>query len=276
VRCYRRSMRHPRPAIVFTAVAAVFVLWFVARMGFGADPRVWRTSCLLGAWAPVLGASLLLYVRAVGEREHSVGVAWLVRAIGMHCVLLWMVGVGDWLGGPPGSSTRWIADVGAPLVLLGFFPVFAMTFAALEWARSVARRMPHAFDRPAMPDERGRVTVFRGVALVREQTPVAPVSRLAYALCALSVAASCAAPSPSLAGLSALLLAVPCARNGRALVPSIASLSLCALVAALSAAHRGADPWIALAIAPWGAIASVAVLLAPLELTLRARPAPAR
>jgi hypothetical protein len=267
-------MRALRPVVVLGTVASALVLWFVLRMAVGADPTVWRTSCLLGAWSPLLGAALLLYVRAIADREHSVGVAWLVRAIGMHCVLLWMVGVGDLLGGPPGDARRWLADAGAPLVLLGFVPVFALAFGALAWVRSIALRIPHSFLRPRMPDEREEVTAFRGVPLVRERVLSTPAPRAAYVIGALSLVACAHAPSHALAIAvgSAMLFALASARNSRAFAPSVLALALSCFVAAASAAAGGLlNPWVLFALTPWLAVAAIASMLAPLEWTLRRR-----
>jgi hypothetical protein len=267
-------MRVTRPFIVLSFVATTLVAWFVIRMGFGEHPLVWRTSCLLGAWAPVLSSLLFVYVRSVGDREHSVSVAWLVRAIGMHCVLLWMCGIGDWLGGPPGGDRRWIADAGAPLVLLGFVPVFAITFTAVEWLRSVSKRIPHAFLRPAMPGERSSIEAFRGVELVRETVRIAPSPRAAYAIGGASIAASWVAPEHSIAlcGLAGVALALACIKNARALVPSVLSLIGASVVAGSARVVHGADSLFhTLAVAPWAALAAIVALLVPLELALRAR-----
>jgi hypothetical protein len=270
-------MRSPRPVVILGTVATALVLWFVIRMAIGADPTVWRASCMLGAWSPLLAAGLLLYVRAIADREHSVGAAWLVRAIGMHCVLLWMVGVGDLLGGPPGDARRWLADAGAPLVLLGFAPVFALAFGALSWLRSIALRIPHSFLRPRRPEERESVTAFRGVPMVRERMRAAPAPRAAYVIGAASLAGCAHAPSHALeiACASALLFAVASARNSRAFAPSVLALTLSCFVAAASAAAGGLlNPWVLFAVTPWIAVAAVASMLAPLEWTLRRRRAP--
>lgn len=269
-------MRVLRPFVVLSFVAATLVAWFVVRMGVGSDPTIWRISCLLGAWAPVLSAVLFVYVRAISERESSVAVAWLVRAIGMHCVLLWMIGVGDWIGGPPGSDRRWIADAGAPLVLLGFIPIFAVTFGAVEWLRSVSIRIPHVFERPAMPHERASIAAFRGIAMVRESVRIAPSPSAAYAIGAASIAAAWSLPEHSIAvsGVSALALALACVKNARALVPAVLALAASAGAAASARVVHGAETlWSALASTPWVALAAIVALLAPLELSLRARAA---
>lgn len=267
-------MRVTRPFIVLSLVATTLVAWFVVRMGFGAEPLVWRTSCLLGAWSPVLSVILLAYVRSVSDREHSVSVAWLVRAIGMHCVLLWMCGIGDWLGGPPGGDRRWIADAGAPLVLLGFVPVFATAFVAIEWLRSVSKRIPHAFVRPALPSERSSAVAFRGIELVRETVRIAPNPSSAYVIGAASIGASWIAPEHSIAicGLTAAALALACMKNARALVPSVLSLIGASFVAGSARVVHGADSLFhALAAAPWTALGAIVALLLPLEFALRAR-----
>jgi uncharacterized protein with NAD-binding domain and iron-sulfur cluster len=131
-----------RPLLVLTLIAASMVAWFSVRMWAGDAPGVWRVSCILGAWAPLGAAAVFRYVRAVGDREDSVFAAWLVRAIGMHFTLAWLVGASDWLRGPPGSVHGWNSDLGAPLVFLSFAPVFAVCFGALAWIASVRARLP--------------------------------------------------------------------------------------------------------------------------------------
>src|SRR5262245_59823242 len=107
----------PRPLTVFATLATLMVCWLMVRMWCGGFLPVWAVSCVLGAWAPILAAVVFWYVRAVGDREDSPAVAWLVRAIGMHFLLVWMLGVSDWLRGPPGHPSGWNSDIGAPVVL---------------------------------------------------------------------------------------------------------------------------------------------------------------
>lgn len=133
-----------RPLLVLTPLATALVAWFMTRTWFGHDPAVWRVSALLGGWAPVLAAALVTYLRREGHREDSVGAAWLARALGVHCVLLWMVGVSDWLRGPPGAPPAWNIDSGTPLVFLAFVPCFALcaTVAHHLVTLATARRAP--------------------------------------------------------------------------------------------------------------------------------------
>jgi hypothetical protein len=271
-------MRWLRPVYVFTSIATVLVLWFGVRMGFGSDPLVWRVSCLLGAWAPLLGAVILAYVRAVGDREHTVGVAWLVRAIGMHCVLLWMIGVGDYLAGL-GAGRRWVADVAAPLVLLGFAPVFLGCFAAVEWVRSVAKRVPRSVERPALPIERSSEAAFRGVRVVRETVTTTERATWSYVLGFAGITGNLLAPQHAVAitVACAVASAVMATRNARGFVPSLLLLSTATVVALCMRVSDGqVSLWPALSIAPWIAMAAIAALVLPLDLTLRLREAPAR
>lgn len=272
-------MRWPRPVFVFSTVAAVLVLWFIARMGFGSNRAVWQVSCLLGAWAPLLSAALFAYVRAVGDREHTVGVAWLVRAIGMHCVLLWMIGVGDWLAGFGTPERRWIADVAAPVVLLGFFPAFAASFAAVEWVRSVARRVPRTIEKPALPTERASEAAFRGVRVVREAVSTQQRATWGYLLGATAIAANVLAPSHAFAvtALCALVGAAMAARNARAFVPSLSLISFSPLFSLVSrVSHGELALFTALALAPWAMFAAIGAVTLPLDLSLRLRESPAK
>ncbi|MFO0559326.1 MAG: hypothetical protein U0269_15020 [Polyangiales bacterium] len=272
-------MRWPRPVYVFSTVAAVLVLWFIARMGFGSNRVVWQLSCLLGAWAPLLSAVLFAYVRAVGDREHTVGVAWLVRAIGMHCVLLWMIGVGDWLAGFATPERRWIADVAAPVVLLGFAPAFAVSFAAVEWVRSVARRVPRTIEKPALPTERAHEAAFRGVRVVREAVSTEQRATWGYLLGATAIAANVLLPSHAFAvtAACALIAAVMATRNASAFVPSLSLLAFAPLVALVSrVSHGELAVFTALALAPWAMFAAVGALTLPLDVSLRFREAPAK
>jgi hypothetical protein len=265
-----------RPLVVFLLVAGLLVGWLSVRMWFGALPGVWRVSCLLGAWAPLAAAALFLYVREVGDREHSVGAAWLVRAIGMHCTLLWMLGTNDWLRGPPGHLARWDADLGAPLVLLWFVPAFALSLGTLEWARSLAQRLPGVVVRPAMPGETGAGTApFRGLPLVATASPAplrAPVAPLLVGsgACALALGSSDAPFWLLCAG--ALVLGALTLRNHRALAPSITVLvALAAVVLSRVGAHD-ATALVALGVAwPWLALAGVGCYLATVEALLRIR-----
>ena len=129
-----------RPLVIFGSIAAAMVCWLSTRMWFGDQLWVWRVSCFLAAWAPLGAAAVFLYVKDHGHREHSAGAAWCVRAIGMHWTLVWLVGMSDWLRGPPHSLPAWNSDAGMPVVFLAFVPVFALSLAALQWTRSVVAR----------------------------------------------------------------------------------------------------------------------------------------
>lgn len=267
-------MRLRRPVFVLTSIAAGLVLWFIVRMGMGSHLLVWKASCLLGAWAPLLSALLYAYVRTVQDREHSVGAAWLVRAIAMHCVLLWMIGVGDWLAGFGPQRNRWLADVAAPLVLLGFAPVFLGCHAAIEWVRSVAKRVPRSIEKPALPTERGEHAAFRGVRVVRETVHNPARATWAYVLGVAAVAGNVVVPEHAvgvtLAG--ALFGAILAMKNSRAFAPSIALLAAAPIAGVLTrAAHGDVAMWSAMAVAPWIAMVAVGALLLPLDLSLRLR-----
>jgi hypothetical protein len=272
-------MRCLRPVYVLSTVAAVLILWFIARMGFGSNRVVWQLSCLFGAWAPLLSAVLFMYVRAVGDREHTVGVAWLVRAIAMHCVLLWMIGIGDWLVGFETPERRWIADLAAPIVLLGFAPAFAMSFAAIEWVRSVARRVPRTIEKPALPTERAHEAAFRGMRVVREAVRTEQRATWGYLLGATAITANILVPSYAFAvtTVCAVIAAVMATRNANAFVPSLSLLAFAPLAALVSrVSHGDLAVWTALALAPWTMFAAVGALTLPLDLSLRLREAPAK
>ncbi len=271
-------MRLSRPAYVFTSIAAVLVLWFIIRMGFGSNLLVWRVSCLLGAWAPLIGALIFAYVRAVGDNEHSVGVAWLVRAIGMHCVLLWMIGVGDFLAGFATRDGRWIADVAAPLVLLGFAPVFLGCTAAVRWVQSVAKRVPRTVEKPALPVERASEAAFRGVRVVREKVTTTERATWGYVLGSVGIASNVLVPQHSIAvtALCAIACAAVATRNAQTFVPSVTLLATAPLVGLFArVSHGDVALWSALALAPWIAMLSIGALILPLDLSLRMREAPA-
>lgn len=272
-----------RPVLLFATVATAMVFWLFVRMWWGVHHDVWTISCLLGAWAPLFAAATFEYVRAVGDREHSVLVAWLVRAIGMHFVLVWMLGASDWLRGPPGAAAHWNTDAGAPLVLLMFVPTFALGTLAVRWSLSVARRLADPVVRPMMPGERAAGPMpFRGVPLVvagmpTARAPIAPFVVGAAACVLASDAASGAAPYMALCA-AALALAPLSTRNHRAIGPAVAVLLL---VTAVALFPRGAalDPGAAVARGvawPWLAVVSVGLYLATVEALLRGRRVPGR
>lgn len=137
-----------RPLHVFSAIATAMVGWFATRMWNGSSHEVWRASAMMAGWAPVLAAVMVAYVTRVGPREDSVAAAWLVRAIGMHCVLLWMVGASDWLRGPPDQAPAWNTDVGTPVVFVAFVPCFALCHALLRGLFATHRRLTAAASAP--------------------------------------------------------------------------------------------------------------------------------
>ncbi len=232
-----------RPIVVFGAVASAMVCWLSARMWCGDSYAVWRLSCILGAWAPLGAAAVVLYVRATGHRESSVLAAWLVRAIGMHWVLVWLVGISDWLRGPPRAVPAWNTDVGMPLVFLAFVPVFALSVAALGWMLSLARRMAPRHPTSTSSDS-DAPTPYRGARASRLSLAPAAPSRapvLASAVGAASAWVALAAPvDPTMVlGASALALAVMSFRSPRAMAPS--AVSIAAVTGALLARDCGFD-----------------------------------
>lgn len=250
-----------RPLLVLTPLAAALVAWFMTRMWFGHDPTVWRVSTLLGGWAPVLAAALLTYLRREGHREDSVGAAWLARALGVHCVLLWMVGVSDWLRGPPNTPPAWNIDSGTPLVFLAFAPCFALCATAVHPLAALAsapraptfRRVldPTATHYRAPPSRSGEGAARR----VRANAPWVPP-----AACAVILGAALLAPVPPAVG--AVLAAGLCGAVGtrQTLVPSLAALA--ALTARAVVTGGDVDTlamrWPALLVAALGAYALAA------------------
>lgn len=208
-------------------LAAALVAWFMTRMWFGHDPAVWRVSTLLGGWAPVLAAALLTYLRREGHREGSVGAAWLARALGVHCALLWMVGASDWLRGPPHAPPAWNIDSGTPLVFLAFALCFALCaplahrLAELAGARArpPLRRVEvaAAWHYRAAPSRVGK-----GPArMVLADTPWAP-----SAACALAFGGALAAPcSPAVSALAAAGV-MGAVSSRRTVLPAVAGLVL--------------------------------------------------
>jgi hypothetical protein len=264
-----------RPLTVFTSIAVLMVCWLVVRMWYGELVLVWAASCAFGAWAPLLAAAVSSYVGAVGDREHSIAVAWLVRAVGMHLLLVWMLGVSDWLRGPPGHPSGWNSDTGAPLVLLLFVPTFALGLGATRWLGSVARRLVEPVMHPVMPvGVHADAVPFRGVSWAVAGVPAArspvAVSLLGGGACVLACGTS-AAPY-WLLGACALLLAVLTGRNHRALGPSVAALAALAGVALSRVGTPDVRAAVGLAVAwPWLALGSVGCYLVALEALLRMR-----
>lgn len=273
-------MMRARPLFVFVLVAGSMVAWLSVRMWGGGDSGVWKVSCLLGAWAPLMAASLFLYVRRVGDRESSVLAAWLVRAIGMHCVLVWMLGVSDWLRGPPRQPSQWNTDVGAPLVMLSFVPVFVLSVALLQWLCSVARRLRGTLLRPTMPsDGTHRAIPFRGLPLATTMpsTKRLPVGSIGVGGMACLLAFDAPEPSYWLVAAAAVVLAALTVQNDRALAPSVTGLI--ALVGVLLARQPATEDTEAVALGmswPWLSALAVALYLAIVEGWLRLRREAAR
>lgn len=225
-----------RPLVIFGTIAAAMVVWLSTRMWFGDVLWVWKASCLLGAWAPVGAAAVFLYVREVGDREDGVFAAWCVRAIGMHWTLVWLVGMSDWLRGPPHTPPAWNTDLGMPVVFLAFVPTFALSVAALQWTRSVAARFAehlrlrqpgslHVVDGARSP-YRGAITELRRVLPSAPPPSFAPVLAGAVGLGATWVALSSTLPAMTVLLGTAVALCLASLRSARAVEPSV-----CALVA---------------------------------------------
>jgi hypothetical protein len=223
-----------RPLVVFGSIAATMVLWLSTRMWLGDQLWVWKASCLLGVWAPIGAAAVFLYVRETAHREDGVFAAWCVRAIGMHWVLVWLVGMSDWLRGPPHTVPQWNSDAGMPLVFLAFFPVFALSVAALQWTRSVAARVAaftHARQSGSLQLVEGASSPYRGAAteLRREVPRAAPPSFAPVLAGAVGLGAMWAALSTSLSSGTVLVgtavaLSLASLRSARALAPSVFAL----------------------------------------------------
>jgi hypothetical protein len=264
-----------RPLLVLTLLAASMVVWFSIRMWAGDALPVWQTSCVLGAWAPLAAAAVFLYVRAVGDREDSVFAAWLVRAIGMHFTLAWLVGASDWLRGPPGTQ-RWNSDLGAPLVLLAFVPVFALCWGALSWILSVHARLSREAP-PAEALSRIAAAPYRGAGELRvRHTSPSSAATLTGALAGLT--ALCFAKmvpwSPmAILAICAIGLAFVTRSGAGAVIPCVASLTgVAAVLQARALSSMGSHITIDLMFAwPWVALGAVVVWLTAVEIRLRLR-----
>lgn len=246
-------------------------------MWFGEERLVWQISSLLGAFAPLGAAFIFLYVRAVGGREDSVLAAWLVRAIGMHCVLLWMIGAGDFLR----VSMGFDPDSGAPLVLFGFAPVFGLSLAVLGWMRSVALRLDGDAIDPltaSLSASFDRVPPYRGVVMLSEAAPVARPAFTPLLAGSLGAVALLSGARPALClGLTPLALSLFAVPGWRAVGPSVLSL---AALSALALSHVGAfsaDDALGAGMRwPWLTVALVVIYLASVEARLRLSPVAAR
>ncbi|MDP3278083.1 MAG: hypothetical protein Q8Q09_23055 [Deltaproteobacteria bacterium] len=262
-------MKPTRAVLALSTVAALLVSWFMARMWLGERPEIWNASVVLGAWAPLISAVVFAYVRSVNDREHSVVAAWLVRAIGMHCVLLWMLGVGDALAGAPGGVRSLNPDAAAPLVLLSFFPAFALSFGLVEWLRRVLAVVQIGFLRPTLPGDRGETQVFRGVAVIRERQLLERSPWAGYLVSAGLTTVAVAAPSVAtrLLPFAASMLGLLCVRNPRAVPVSLAALGLGGALVSPAMTHSTLS---ALAAAPWVGAGALLCYLLTMELISRA------
>lgn len=222
-----------RPLVVFSAIAATMVCWLSTRMWLGGELWVWKMSCVLGAWAPIGAAAVFLYARETGHREDGVLAAWCVRAIAMHLILVWLLGMSDWLRGPPHTVPQWNSDAGMPLVFLAFAPVFALSVAALQWTRSVAARFAaftHARHAGSLRIVDGAPSPYRDAATeLRRVVPppppsFAPVLAGAVGLGATWAALSTSLPSGTVLVGTAVALALASLRSARALAPSVFAL----------------------------------------------------
>jgi len=261
----RGTLMGMRPVVIFGTIAATMVCWLSTRMWLGDVLTVWKVSCLLGAWAPIGAAAVFLYVREVGDNEHGVFAAWCVRAIGMHWTLVWLVGMSDWLRGPPHTPPAWNSDVGMPVVFLAFIPVFALSVAALQWTRSVAARFGehlrarqagalHVVDGARSP-YRGAITELRRVVPPLAPAPFAPVLIGAVGLGATWVALSTSLSSATVLFGTAVALGLASLRTARAVEPSA-----CALVAVGGLLVTRAQHFDTLVIVARGMLWPVAVL----------------
>ncbi len=265
-----------RPLVLLGTVATFLVTWFVIRMWVPEASGVWQVSCALGAWAPLGAAVIFRYIQLFGDREDGVLAAWLVRAIGMHCVLVWLIGISDWLRGPPGTPAAWNADAGMPLVFLAFFPAFGLSLALVRWLDAVAARLGD--DTPVIA--RSHVitsggTPYRDASPRTEEVPVrAPAlawaALLAVGLVAAGVSFS-VSPSPlAVVGASAVALSLASNVGRRAVLPSV--LALVAVTGVVL--FRDADATFSLTLPrmmtwPCLVAAALGVYLAPLEIQFR-------
>jgi hypothetical protein len=256
-----------RPLHVLTGVAASLVTWFSIRMWCGGMYDVWRGSVLLGAWSPLLAASLYLYVRDVGEREHTVFAAWLARAIGMHCVLAWLIGMFDIVHGPPGTRGSMIADVIAPFALVAFVPVFGLFATVLRWAQSLRTRLPEP-TRTTRREVTSVTVAYRGVlpvALVDERLPAHTwLTMMAGAVFLVTAMVSTTATATT--ALSSLGLGFMSAFGKRMMLPSAAILACVAGCVSVQVTH---SLFTAACVTPWVLLAGTATFLATAELRLR-------
>lgn len=260
-------MRTIRPAVVLGVIATALVLWFMTRMWFGDLTLVWKISGILGAWSPIVAASLYLYVQHVGGQEHKIFVAWLTRAIGMHVVLLWMLGVNDWLAGPlplRATAHRWDPDAGAPVVLILFFPVFFLTVAFLKSVLRANETLTHHYKLPTLPHERDRTIPNRGVSYQSNSRRRNPVLWVPTILGLAGCAATLVVPASSelilaAVGIAAILHTIVRPVQLMSYIITMGCMVLFSTIAALRT--HSFDTMPTLAIAPWVLLAT-AVLLA--------------
>jgi hypothetical protein len=262
----------PRPLSVWIVLGTTLIAWFSVRMLLGRHLLVWQVSTLLGAWAPLFAAGLFLHLWETSHREPSALAAWMVRALAMHSVLLWLVGVNDHLRGPPGAPSAWNADLGGPLLLVAFVPVFALTTGALAWLHSVASRLLGDPRRTLLARVRpGRPAPYRGVAFDATELPPPPFATTPWAVgvASLGLAALGASPLTVLAAAVVGLAAVT-APGTRSVTPSVGCLGLvCAALLLGPTAHQ--TPLLARGQAlPWVLLGTLLVYLALCEMRLLA------
>lgn len=261
-------------------LATLLVGWFLVRMFCGASYDVWRVSLFLGACAPLNAAAAFLYIQRVGDREDSVLAAWLVRSISIHFMLAWLLGVADWMRGPPGLAPTPNADMIAPVALVAFFPVFGLGFVTFRWLLSATRRLTDATSSATRTVDFAEHHIpYRGAARRQVSQTVRAFPWAMLASSALGVMAVCFAhlapwSSVSVLAVCAIALGATSRLGPETVAPSV--LSLVGVAGTLLARHHGA-PTTSFPLAcawPWMALAAIALYLTALEASLKitARP----
>jgi hypothetical protein len=144
----------------------------------------------------------------------------------VHCVLLWMVGVSDWLRGPPHTPPAWDIDSGTPLVFLAFLPCFALCATAAHRLAALASapRAPRFRRVLDLTSTHYRAPPARsGEGVARRELAGAPW--IPPAACALILGGALALPVSSVTGV--LLAAGLCGAVGtrQTLAPSLVALT---------------------------------------------------